>query len=347
MRKVTVCVCECLVLDITSDIARLSLDNKYGERRRRERLPRSKEPRTNRVVDNSMSNDGRARFLCAENPVCLFLPGISHRDFSSRGLVPSSVSCNPQKRYHSGSREIFISSPICGRTTENEREREGGDEGYEPSATAGINNFISDGARRYSRQGAPFFSVISIGRMIHAPSRSTSSECLHFVPSRLPRLLPFSCLVSRLSFPCGILHRTSLSLPLSVPPSPQPNLLSFCPTNSILAVERTHFQSSPLLPTSGIASAYRFRCALQERKGAFVLSFSVSPLHSITRVRPATFLSAPGYVSPEPRTRRINLFHLAVRVAAESRELSSPGHREVTWRKGCWTHGRWIRPPSA
>lgn len=87
------------------------------------------------------------------------------------------------------------------------------------------------------RGGSLFFSVISIGRMIHVPSCSTSSECLHFLfvsplfsPSR-PR--PLLSLI-----PPGVLSRARSRFP---PPfSLFARRIQFLPS-----LARTHFQSSP------------------------------------------------------------------------------------------------------
>lgn len=97
--------------------------------------------------------------------------------------------------------------------------------------------------------------MISIGRMIHAPSRTTSSECLHFLPSR-PRV-PFPPLVL-----VSHSRRRSYAALAFRRPSSSSSFFFFCPTNSILAVvARTHFQSSPTFADIGVAFAYRFRCA--------------------------------------------------------------------------------------
>jgi len=114
-----------------------------------------------------------------------------------------------------------------------------------------ITSSLVRGITAVRRRGDFFFFVISsIGRMIHAPSRTTSSECLHFLLVRMPLLL----LHPGLSFPwrsyAALAFRHSSFF------------FFFCSTNSILAAILCADALSifPDFCRHRVAFAYRFRC---------------------------------------------------------------------------------------
>lgn len=125
----------------------------------------------------------------------------------------------------------------------------------EERAIAGINNFIP-GARHYSSQresaGSFFFFMISIGRMIHAPSRTTSSECLHFLPSR-----------PRVPFPPLVLVSHSRRRSYAALAFRRPSSFFFFSPDEFNSCRRSADALSifPDFCRHRVAFAYRFRCA--------------------------------------------------------------------------------------
>jgi len=137
----------------------------------------------------------------------------------------------------------------------------------------------------------PFFSAISIGRMIHAPSRPTSPECFHFPPPAPSRASRRPALLSRLP---------SSTVSLSA------RRIQFLPRRMA-----RHSRSTPRLP--GVASAHR-SCAMRARQPP--PTTLALPL-SISRAL-APFLSPCQTRARQPHREwrdRINLFRPIVRIA--------------------------------
>lgn len=142
--------------------------------------------------------------------------------------------------------------------------------------------------------------MLSIGRMIHAPSCTTSSECLHFLPSRLH--VPFLSLTLVSHSRRGFLRRSR-----------------FPPSFLFLLDEFNSYRRSadalsifPDFCRHRVAFAYRFRCADTPESIR-------SPSFNTTRPPPRRFLSVASGCVPACdlnrgwRThRRINLFRPTV-----------------------------------
>lgn len=133
------------------------------------------------------------------------------------------------------------------------------------------------------------------------PFRSISSS------RRSPRpFRPFSSSLSRLSFPCGVLRRAFALRPTRIS-SLFARRIQFLPSS---ADALSIFPA--LLPTSGVASAYRFRCAPTPER-AFVLLLSISRARAPRDVFVRVGIRVVRTANERDAPRRINLFRLAVR----------------------------------
>lgn len=134
------------------------------------------------------------------------------------------------------------------------------------------------------------------------PSASISFHSVSLLPS------------SSSLIPVGILHRSRFQPPCS-----------FCPTNSILAiVAPTHFQSSPLLPTSGSIRISISMRAIPESIRSHPFNITRSRTVFVRRrIRPYA-----SFESRIEKLRHINLFRLTIRATAKSRELLSAARRQ-------------------
>jgi len=123
----------------------------------------------------------------------------------------------------------------------------------------------------------PFFSAISIGRMIHAPSRPTSPECFHFPP-----------LAPSLSSP-----RVALALAVV-------DRLSFRSTNSILAAS----YGAPLAIYPASAGGSICASILRDARAPTIPDNPRPPAFNITRSRAVFVPLSDTRVSAAPRMER-------------------------------------------